>query len=161
MTFSNHFGNDSEDFIPILVRKTEYNMWSKNMTHPLFNNTWKSKHINNVSMSQEMYINRKKDPLREHTKVPNRVYMKFIEGIELTPAATSTNVREAWMLIVIYKKKRKMNTLAVLSYKYMNRVYMTWLYCWFCHNHGWSLTIQTLTKMNGKLGDKIVECYQS
>jgi hypothetical protein len=29
--------------------------------------------------------------------------MKFIEGMILTPAAVSTNVREAWMLMVIYK----------------------------------------------------------
>lgn len=67
MAFSSHVGNLSEDFIPILVRKTEYNRWSKNIKHPLL----------------------------IKTKMPNRVYIMFIEGIELTPEAVRTNVREA------------------------------------------------------------------
>ena len=67
MALSSHLGNLSEDFIPILVRKTEYNRWSKNMKHPLL----------------------------IKTKMPNRVYITFIEGIEVTPAAVRRNVREA------------------------------------------------------------------
>jgi len=44
--------------------------------------------------------------------MPNRVYITFIEGIEFTPEAVRTNVREAWMLMVIYKSHFPQNKIS-------------------------------------------------
>lgn len=42
------------------------------------------------------------------TTVVNMAYITFIDGIVLIPMAANIDVREAWMLIVIYRKSREL-----------------------------------------------------
>jgi hypothetical protein len=98
IAFSSHLGGLSDGFIPSLVRNTVYIICSRKTKNPQLSRSCTGKEkLDPETVSITSLVLRS-----DITSVPKSTYIASMEGTVFTPAAARINVKEAWILTVIW-----------------------------------------------------------